>query len=98
MTNEAQNLFTQFAKTGSINYDELHEKQSFQNIDAGKYRHEFSDGSAIVCDYRRGCMNLGIHAKKLNTKAVKTACATAAINPKFAMPKLVSGLSEEKYS
>ena len=82
MTNEAQNLFTQFAKTGSINYDELHEKQSFQNIDAGKYRHEFSDGSAIVCDYRRGCMNLGIHAKKLNTKAVKTCLLYTSPSPR----------------
>lgn len=100
MTNEAQKLFTKFAKANRIDYDELWEKQSFQNFDClgDRYRHQFADGSAIVRDYGRECMNLGIHMKNLQTEVVKIACANSAISPKFAMPKLVGGLSEEMHS
>ena len=98
MATEAQNIIAKFAKANSIDYNEIQERQSFQNIQAGKYRHEFSDGSALICDYRRGCLNLGVHANKLKIRAVQIACALAEVDPKFAMPKLVVGLSEKKHS
>ena len=99
MTNEAQNLFAKFAKANRIDYDELWKKQSFQNFDrlGNRYRHQFADGSAIICDYDRECMNLGIHTKKLETKSVKTACAKVGTSSKYAMPKLI-GLNEVNYS